>query len=108
MKFVEIEKSDNELLIKTLAQRLDGDNYILNALLDGNFFHSDYDGIELDLFSVEFINSLGITELVNLHRKFTEGKKSPSPIRFINVDRKVNAILELVDFHKVVEISVKE
>ena len=105
---VETEQSGSSVKIKILQQRLDGDNFVLNALKDGNFFNKDIELVEIDFDPVEFINSLGITELVNIHRMYMDANQGSTRFRFLNVDRKVNAILELVEIQKIAEIEVKE
>ena len=105
---VEIAKIGTSLKIKIHHHRLDGDNFIYNGLKNENHFTNDIELVEIDFEPVEFINSLGITELVNIHRKFSEINYGKTNFRFINVDKKVNAILELVEIQKIAEIILKK
>lgn len=99
-----IEKGDDALYVKINHPRIDGENLILKALEnDGRLEDPDYSVLELDLASVEYLNSLGITEFVNIRRRFRNGPRDVS-MRLINVDKRVQAILELVEIQKIAEI----
>ena len=104
---VVIKKEGDVLKVKVFNHRLDGENLIYNALKNEKCFTADVAVVEIDFNTVEFINSLGITELVNLHRKYAETNYGKTSFRFINVDKKVNAILELVEIQKIAEIILK-
>ena len=104
---IEIREEAGTVHVRVQQQRLDGDNDILNALKRGNFFGPALRLLEIDFEPVEFINSLGITELVNIHRHCLEQHPDGVEFRFLNVDKKVNAILELVDIQTFAEIHVK-
>lgn len=104
---VQIQKSNHSLLIKVAFPRLDGENHIINALDDDECFQPDVESIEIDLSSVDYINSLGISEFVTINRRFLEVRPNGVNFRLTNVDRRVNAILELVEFEKVAEIALK-
>lgn len=104
---IEIRQEGALLRIRILAQRLDGDNEILAAIKNGNYKIDRTELVEVDFSPVEFINSLGITELVNIHRLFAEANPEGVRLRFLNVDKKVNAILELVEIQKIAEIQVR-
>ena len=104
---IEVKQEGGTVSVQVQQQRLDGDNDILNALKKGNFFGSELRLLVIDFEPVEFINSLGITELVNIHRACTALHPEGVEFRFLNVDKKVNAILELVEIQKFATIQVK-
>ncbi len=103
---VDITKTGQELRIKVLHPRIDGDNFIIKSLKEKKLVFA-MELVEFDLDSVEYVNSLGITEFVNIHRMYTEISRGKTRFRFINVDKKVNAILELVEVQKLAEIVPK-
>jgi anti-anti-sigma regulatory factor len=105
---VKIERRGQVLYILVMHPRIDGENYILRALSEGNYFQDGYEAIEIDLDQVEYLNSLGITEFVGIHRRFGEASGGRSRMRLRNVERKVNAILDLVEMHKIADIHLKE
>jgi len=104
---VQIEKRDDALHVKIKHPRIDGENLILAALDEqGLLTKPEYAVLELDLGEVEYLNSLGITEFVNIHRRLRTAPESVG-LRLINVDKKVNAILELVEIQKIAEIQTR-
>ncbi len=104
---IDVKQEGTTVTVVVRRQRLDGDNDILNALKKGGFLGANLSTLIIDFEPVEFINSLGITELVNIHRLCTETHPEGVHFRFLNVDKKVNAILELVEIQKFAEIEVK-
>ncbi len=105
---IEVQKDGPSLSVRVMHQRLDGDNLIYNAIKNNDYFSSEIEDVIIDFDSVEYINSLGITELVNIHRKYTDTSYGKVNFKFLNVDKKVNAILELVEIHKIADIEVKK
>ena len=79
---VEISKEESILKIAILHKRIDGDNHIIHALEKGNFIQSDINILEFDFNQVEYLNSLGIAEFININRKFTFPEKRK--IKFIS------------------------
>ena len=105
---VEISRDGSVLKIKILHNRIDGDNHIIHALEKGNFIQDDVAKLEFDFEKVEYLNSLGITEFININRKFPSGsKKKKSKFVFLNVSAHIYGILELVEMHKMAEIHLK-
>ncbi|MCR9141581.1 MAG: hypothetical protein NXI24_04955 [bacterium] len=105
---VHIEKRDQVVYVLVKYPRIDGENYILRSLSEGNFFQTDLEAIEIDLVNVEHLNSLGITEFVGIHRRIQDVTDGQTRLRLVNVDRKVNAILDLVEMHKIADVRLKE
>lgn len=105
---VQINREADVVSVLVKHPRIDGENYILRALTEGNYFQSGIRVIEIDLASVEHLNSLGITEFVSIHRRIEEFSDGETVLRLINVERKVNAILDLVEMHKIAEIQLRE
>jgi anti-anti-sigma regulatory factor len=103
-----IEKRGQVIYVLIKYPRVDGENYILRSLSEGHFFQSDLEAIEIDLVNVEHLNSLGITEFVSIHRRIQNAGAGRTRLRLLNVDRKVNAILELVEMHKIADVHLKE
>jgi ABC-type transporter Mla MlaB component len=102
----QIQIEDDTLRVKVDHPRMDGENLILSALRDGDWFDRSFLRLEIDFEHVEYLNSLGITELVTIHRTLRD-RGNRARIRFIHVDRKVNAILELVELQKIADIQLK-
>jgi len=108
MIHVEINQEGNTLKISINDKRIDGDNHIMNALKEGNFIRPEIECLEFDFYSVEYLNSLGITEFVNINRSFSNPeKKKKTKFKFLNVSSHIYAILELVEMHKMAEIQMK-
>lgn len=105
---VEIEKRGQVIYVLVKYPRVDGENYILRSLSEGNYFQSGLEAIEIDLVNVEHLNSLGITEFVSIHRRLQDASDGRTRLRLSNVDRKVNAILELVEMHKIADVHLRE
>ncbi len=105
---IDVRTDGGTVTVTVRRQRLDGDNDIINALKKGGFIGPTLSTLVIDFNPVEFINSLGITELVNIHRLCQEAGGGGVNFRFLNVDKKVNAILELVEIQKFAEIQVKQ
>ena len=104
----EISRDGSKLIIKILHNRIDGDNHIIHALEKGNFIQEDIESLEFDFDRVEYLNSLGITEFININRKFpVKGKRKKSKFVFLNVSAHIYGILELVEMHKMAEIHLK-
>ena len=101
---VTITEQGNRLLVVVHHSRVDGENYILSALTDGQYFKDGIHDLEIDLENVEYINSLGISELVTINRKFLDVRPQGVNFRLLNVDRRVNAILELVEIENIADI----
>lgn len=107
MAHVEVKREGKSLFVRVLFPRIDGENFIVNAVKEKNLIAQDIELVEIDLDAVEYLNSLGITEFVNIHRMFTDITRGKTKFRFTNVDRKVKAILELVEVQKIAEIISK-
>ncbi len=101
---VDITKEGTRIKIKVNHSRIDGENTMIGALKAGNYFSPDVTQVDFDFEAVGYINSLGITEVINIHRNFNEAASDKVKFRFINVDRKVLAILDLVEMKKIAEI----
>ena len=104
---LKIEKQGNNLLIRLFHPRVDGDNLILKELEIGNYQTEPVENPIIDMAEIEYINSLGITELINIHRKFTEKNPEAFRLQLRNVDRKIATILELVDIHRIADIETR-
>ncbi len=102
--FVEFKREGDALKIIVLHPRIDGENHIWNAVQKENLLQPDVGLLEFDLGRVEYMNSLGITEFVNIHRRFLDTTKGRVKLRFINVERKIMGILALVELDKVAEV----
>jgi anti-anti-sigma regulatory factor len=100
----EIHKDGTTLILRAVYPRLDGGNHLLNALKSGPWLEGDVEAVEIDFGDVEYLNSLGITELVTIHRLVQEQTRGKTRFRFFNVDRKIRTILELVEVQKIAEI----
>ncbi|MCB1166810.1 MAG: STAS domain-containing protein [Leptospiraceae bacterium] len=104
---LKIEKQGNDLLIRLFHPRVDGDNLILRELELGEFLGAPIGTLTIDMAEIEYINSLGITELINIHRRFSESNSDGFKLVLKNVDRKIATILELVDIHRIAEIDTR-
>ncbi|MCE9597807.1 MAG: hypothetical protein K8S54_07555 [Spirochaetia bacterium] len=100
----EVSKDGQIVRIRILHPRLDGSNYVIAALKAAPFVTPDVTHVDIDFEAVEYLNSLGITELVTIHRLFQEQTRGKCTFRFLGVDRKIRVILELVEVQKIAEI----
>lgn len=105
---VKIERRGQVIYVLVKFPRIDGENHILRSLSEGNFFQDGLEAIEIDLVNVEHLNSLGITEFVSIHRRLRDVSNGTTVLRLLNVERKVNAILGLVEMHKIADIRLKD
>jgi len=103
----EVIREGPVIRVRILHPRLDGNNYIVSALKAAGHISSEIGTVEMDFAKVEYLNSLGITELVTIHRLFQEQSRGKTTFRFLNVDRKIRVILELVEIQKIAEIEPK-
>jgi anti-anti-sigma regulatory factor len=108
MEYVSIQSNSPELVISILYPRIDGENHILQALKSGDYFKPEMTRVILDFDQVKYINSLGISEIINVHRNFSEITQEKAKLIFRNVDPKVLSILELIEIHKIVEIQPRK
>lgn len=104
---LKIEKQGNNLLVRLFHPRVDGDNLILKELESGQYHSAPVESLTIDMAEIEYINSLGITEIINIHRKFTEKNPEGFRLQLRNVDRKIATILELVDIHRIADIETR-
>ncbi len=102
------QKTGTTLRLKISEPRIEGDNSLVSFLNAGKYISSDLEVLELDLADVEYINSPGISELINLNRNLQEATNERARMVFLNVDQRVNSILELVEVTKIAEIHVKD
>ena len=104
---LKIEKQGNNLLIRLFHPRVDGDNLILKEPDAGSYHAEPVESLSIDMAEIEYINSLGITEIINIHRKFSEKNPAGFKLQLMNVDRKIATILELVDIHRIADIQTR-
>ncbi len=104
MAHVSIETKGNEVTVSVLHPRIDGENHIINEIRRSECFRPETLKVEINFEPVRYINSLGISEIINIHRLFNEVTGENSRLIFCNVDPKVLSILELIEIHKIVEI----
>ncbi len=105
---MKIEQTGNTLLVQLDVPRIDGENSIIAILDSGKYFKSEVSKVIIDFNSVEYINSLGITEIINIHRKFSEHGPGKVDFQFINLTPKVMNILSLIEIEKIAEVHPKE
>lgn len=102
-----IEKEPDRIVVVVKNQSIDGDNTILNRLKEGDFLNSAAPFLVIDMSNVEYINSLGITEIINIHRHYVARLGDSFVLILDNVDRKIATILELVELGKITQINLK-
>lgn len=78
----EIHKDGTTLILRAVYPRLDGAAILLNALKSGPWLEGDVEAVEIDFGDVEYLNSLGITELVTIHRLVQEQTRGKTRFRF--------------------------
>ena len=106
MTEINLAEGEKAIFIRVLQDRLDGASVLLAEVRAGDYMKSTIELVEIE--SVEYINSLGITELVTLKRLFSEASLHPVQMRLLNVDRRVNAILELLEIHKMADVRLRD
>ena len=105
---VEIQSNGSALHVAIRHPRMDGENYILKALRDGQYFKSDVRALTIDMEPVEYLNSIGVTEIINIYRQFTEAGVESFDFQLHNVDNRVYAILDLIGIDQMARVQVKE
>lgn len=103
-----IEKERNLVHVYVKNNNIDGDNSIFSALKSSSAPDKSSPVLVIDFNNIEYINSLGITEIINIHRYFSSQIGDSFRIRIINVDRKIATILELVELSKIAEIETRK
>lgn len=114
--FVDIQRKDDQLHLRLLHPRIDGSNHMLDAMteflgpeaLNEDAAIAGLTGIEIDFAAVTYLNSMGITELVNLYRLATDRSRGRIQFRFINVSNRIHSILELVEFTRLADVQKTE
>lgn len=116
--FVDIKRKDDQLILRLLHPRIDGSNHMLDAMTE--FLGPDalsesapsavagLTEIEINFVDVIYLNSMGITELVNIYRLLTDRSRGRIHFRFINVGNRIHSILELVEFTKLADVQKAE
>ena len=107
--FVDLKQKENTLCCKLLTPRIDGSNHMLDALNEflQNQGADALQGIhefEIDFGQVEYLNSSGISELVNIYRLVTDRSRGQIHFRFVNVRSRIHSIMELVEFTKLADV----
>jgi anti-anti-sigma regulatory factor len=103
----DIQKQNETIRIKIQHPKIDGGNSILRELHNKNLIRPGIQIVEIDFDRVEYMNSLGLTELINIHREFTEVQKDVQ-FHFINVNKKIVTLLQLVDMDRIAHIRQKD
>lgn len=104
---MKISQDNDTIIINIAHSRIDGENLILNALLKDGWFKPDICNVVLDFNNVAYINSMGITEIINIHRRFTESASDHVHFKFINLGKKVLEILSMVEIQKIADVTPK-
>lgn len=104
---IEINKVNggSQLQLIVHIPRIDGGGQIADAMREYEDDLSGVESIEVDFKHVEYLNSMGITELVNMYRIITDKSRGRITFRFVNVKSKIHSILELVEFTKIVDVN---
>ncbi len=99
------EKDGTQLSVLVHVPRIDGSGQIADAMREYEDDLSGVESIEVDFKHVDYLNSMGITELVNMYRIITDKSRGRITFRFVNVKSKIHSILELVEFTKIVDVN---
>ena len=112
--FVDVKRNDSKLVLALLHPRIDGSNHLLDAVNEftrqsgGLPAIADLTEIEIDFAGVTYLNSMGITELVNIYRYLTAQSRGRIQFRFSNVMPRIHSILDLVEFTKLADVQKRD
>ena len=102
----DISLSQNILNIKLGNSQVEGDQEVLNNLLENNYTEEKINKIIFDFDKVEYINSLGIAEFIAIMKYFSQEKRKIK-YKFINVDKKIGKIFKMVELGNLADIETK-
>ena len=102
----EIQLNQGALNIKINQPQVEGDQEVLNELMDGNYSEEKINKIVFDFEDVEYINSLGIAEFIAIMKFFSQSKKKMK-FKFANVDKKIGKIFKMVELGNLADIETK-
>lgn len=101
---VTITSSNQEKIeIKFHKIRLDGDNSIFHAVTTSEYEPDSFRDISMDLEQVDYINSLGIAEIVSTFR-YLKGNREDVKMRITNVNNSISNVFRLVELTDIFEI----
>lgn len=104
---VTVDYLGDTLRVQIIHPRIEGKNYIFEALVEDASLSKDVSRIKIDMEGVEYINSLGIAELISIHRFYDRTNNGQTRIIFKNVDPKIASIFRMVEMEKICEIIEK-
>lgn len=102
----EISNSQNILNIKIENAQVEGDQEVLNELLEKGYNEQKISKVVFDFENVEYINSLGIAEFIAIMKYFSQEKRKIK-YKFINVDKKIGKIFKMVELGNLADIETK-
>ncbi|MCB1173193.1 MAG: STAS domain-containing protein [Leptospiraceae bacterium] len=103
-KDVIIEAEGTTLRIQLRVASLSTDNVIMGALGDHRHPSQPFEKLMLDFDLVEYINSTGVSEIINIYRLFKDQSMGSFEMVLFNVTPRVKAILELVEIHNIATV----
>lgn len=94
------------LTIQPENDRQEGEQDILNGIIETDFSDSLIDKVVFNFDKVVYINSLGIAEFISL-MKYLGGSFDKVKFKFINVDKKIAKIFKMVELSNLADIDTK-
>ena len=101
-----IVKGSN-LEIDILEESLSGDNNIIEELNLRKISEADIAMVSIDMKSITYINSTGISEIISIFKRFKQASIHNFKLELVNVNPRVNAILELVEISNIARIKLQ-
>ncbi|MCS6985016.1 MAG: STAS domain-containing protein [Leptospiraceae bacterium] len=99
-----IDNLDKKVLISIQTPRLTGESRLVEQVLQASL-GEDIEEFVFDFSRVEYINSLGMAELVALYHNLSRIYKKPFRWRFTHLNPSIARILRMVDLGKIAHIE---
>jgi len=102
---VEIQVTNEAAVIKIGDEQINGQNFIFDDVMvhfDQN--KEDFEKVIVDFSKVEYVNSLGIAEMISMIKYFRE-KNKKIKFKMINVNKKVVKLFKMVELGTLADIE---
>lgn len=104
---IQYVKEGNNLNFKLPSGSLQGDNTLFRFITNEINVPEDAHTILFDFTSVDYINSLGIAELISIFRYFQRRYSDEVEFKLVAVSPEVKKVLEIVEIDQFFDIESK-
>ena len=105
---IKVDYKGDTIAVKINEPRIEGKNNIFQTLVEDHDYPQDIDNLVFDLDAVNYVNSLGIAEFISIHRYFSSINEGKTKISFVNVDKKIATLFEMVELGNLSTIVPKK